>query len=173
MSFSLDKGENIIFEGRRSWFFLWSKISAWVFSLIIPIAIFSIFSAIESFNFGPKENYLFIIFLLAWLFIVWSFIFIALTDHFLDVLIITNKHIIDIEQKGLFSREISVISLSEIQDITTTIDGFTETVLGYGTLIIQSAGSSREFVIKYLHNPTQIRSKIKQAISGEVSVENN
>lgn len=171
MSFELDKDENIIFEARRSWFVLWSRIFWWIFSLIIPIIIFSVLSGIESFSFGPKENYFFMIIMLSWIFIIWNYIYIALTDHFLDILVITNKNIIDIEQKGLFSREISVISIAEIQDITTNIDGFIETLIGYGTLTIQSAGSNREFIVKNLHNPTEVRSKIKQAISGNIPLE--
>ena len=78
---------------------------------------------------------------------------------------------IDIEQKGLFTREVSIISLKDIQDTTTVITGFVATVVGFGHLIIQSAGSRREFVIKNLDKPSLVRAKIKEAISGEIPKE--
>jgi uncharacterized membrane protein YdbT with pleckstrin-like domain len=169
MSISLDKDEYVIYEARRSWFVLWNKTVGLFFSILIPIVLFSLISAIE-FNFVLiNKDTLFIVCLLSWIFIVWNLLFVAWTDHYLDVLVITNKHLIDIEQKGVFSREISVLQLDKIQDVTTEINGFINTVIGYGDLHIQSAGNDKEFTLKNIANPNLVRSKIKQAISGEVS----
>jgi uncharacterized membrane protein YdbT with pleckstrin-like domain len=169
MSFSLDKDEYVIYEAKRNWVVLWSKTVGLFFSILIPIFVYSIFFALnDQESAGAQDHYLFMILLLTWLFIIWNLICVAWTDYYLDILVITNKNIIDIEQHGLFKREVSIIDLEDIQDITTVIDGFVRTVIGYGHLIIQSAGSRREFIIRNLDNPNLVRSKIKEAISGEV-----
>lgn len=173
MSFHLDKDEYVVFESRRSWFVLWSKTIGVIFSILIPVILFSAITAFPDINLGPHQSYIFMIFLLSWVFIVWNLIFVAWTDYWLDILIITNKNLIDIEQKGIFAREISVLQLDKIQDTTTEIHGFVATVLGYGDLRIQSAGNDKEFVLKNVDNPNIVRAKIKEAISGEVPNEEN
>lgn len=67
-------------------------------------------------------------------------------DYYLDVWIITTQRIIDIEQRGLFNREISEISLERVQNVTVEIPGFLATVLKFGNLKIQTAGAG-EFTI--------------------------
>lgn len=172
MSFELDKDEYVIYEARRNWVVLWGKTVGIIFSILIPILVFSIFLALkDQAGTTQEDQYLFMILLLSWLFVVWNFLFVAWTDFYLDILIITNKHLIDIEQKGIFSREVSILQLNKIQDITTEVSGFVPTVIGYGDLHIQSAANDKEFVIKNIDKPILVRSKIKEAISGEVPIE--
>lgn len=167
MTFKLNKNEYIIFEARRSWIVLFSKSIGWIFSILIPIFIFSIIESIEIITFSGNPNALLMIFVFTWIFIVWNFIFVEWTDYYLDILVITNKHLIDIEQKGLFVRDVAVTSLENVEDITTVITGFVATVIGYGDLKVQSAGAKTEFIIKDIDSPTLVREKIKEAITGE------
>ncbi|MDP3792167.1 MAG: PH domain-containing protein [bacterium] len=90
----------------------------------------------------------------------WAAFFKKWTDYYLDVLIITDMRVIDIEQKGFFSRDIATISLDKIQDITVNINGVLATFLDFGTLKIQSAGEMTEFVIRDIPNPNKIKSII-------------
>ncbi len=171
MSFNLDKDENVVYEARRNWFYVWARSVTVFFSILVPIVLFAIFKSVDFIKIEGNSDALFMILILVWFFVAWNIIFIFWTNHFLDILVITNKHLIDIEQKGIFSREVSVIQLSKIQDITTDVNGFIPTIMSFGDLSIQSAGSHTRFVIKDLDNPDFVRSKIKQAISGEVPVD--
>jgi hypothetical protein len=47
----------------------------------------------------------------------------------LDLSIITNERLVDMEQKGLFSRVISEMDLYQVQDVTTEIKGVFPSVL--------------------------------------------
>ena len=47
-----------------------------------------------------------------------TFFFRAWLDYYLDIWVITDERIVNIEQKGLFSREISTQQLYRIQDVT-------------------------------------------------------
>lgn len=74
-------------------------------------------------------------------------LFYFLVDYYLDMWVITNQRILDIEQKGFFSREVSEIPISRVQDVTIEVHGIIRTLLGYGTIRLQTAGE-REFNIR-------------------------
>lgn len=95
-----------------------------------------------------------------WLLILWTFFFIEWTDYYLDIWIITNKRIIDVEQKGFFHREVTSFNYNQIQDITVETHGLLETFLKFGTLHIQTAGHNRNIIIKDAHYPEEARSLI-------------
>ena len=83
--------------------------------------------------------------------------FSVITDYTLDVVKITNRRIIDIDQRGFFSRNIATVHLNMVQDVTIEATGILPTLLHYGNLTIQSAGEQKEFVIKGLRNPDLVK----------------
>lgn len=85
--------------------------------------------------------------------------FLFWTDYYLDMWIVTDQRILDIEQNGLFSREVSEIPLSRVQDVTIEIHGIIETLLKFGTIRIQTAGE-REFVIHDAPRPYETKDTI-------------
>lgn len=95
-----------------------------------------------------------------WLLILWIMFFMEWTDYYLDLWVITNKRIIDAEQKGFFHREVTSFLYGQIQDITVETRGLIETFFKFGTLHIQTAGHNREIVIRDAHHPEEARSLI-------------
>ena len=98
-----------------------------------------------------------------WTLIVWVIFFVRWTDYYLDVLLVTNKRVMDIEQIGLFSRDTLETRLENIQDIRVEVAGFLASIMDFGNLRLQTAGSTTEFVIKNIHKPH----KTKDIISRE------
>jgi hypothetical protein len=74
--------------------------------------------------------------------------------------IITNRHIVDIDQIGLFNLDISTLRLEEIQDISARVNGVFQTALNYGTVIIQTAGERENFVLDYVPKPHELEDYI-------------
>jgi membrane protein YdbS with pleckstrin-like domain len=70
--------------------------------------------------------------------------------------IITNQHIVDVDQIGLFNQTVSTLRLEEIQDISASIKGPMQTLFRYGTIIVQTAGERPNFVFDYVPNPYEI-----------------
>jgi ABC-type proline/glycine betaine transport system permease subunit len=166
MAFKLEENEYIIAMSRRHWFFPVSQSLLAIFSLLLPILIMSVVFNIKlSQDIFGNSSLVSLIVLLVWFFIVWNFIFIIWTDHFLDVLIITNLHLIDIENIGLWNREISTLKLKNIQDISSKVIGIIPSILKYGDLEIQTAGSMNNFIIKNVQNPDLVRQKINAQIA--------
>ncbi|TSC93031.1 MAG: Uncharacterized protein CEN91_310 [Candidatus Berkelbacteria bacterium Licking1014_85] len=91
------------------------------------------------------------------------YILIFLTEfisYYYDILLITNKSLLNINQSGFFSREIMQFHLSEIEDVNCEITGIFQTTFNYGNLIIQTAGTKEQTVITNIPNPESIASKI-------------
>ena len=91
---------------------------------------------------------------------MWLFFFFSSINYYLDTWIITNKRIIDINQKALFSRVISEQKLDKVQDVTSETDGFIPTIFSYGDVFIQTAGEKERFHFDDVPNPDGIRDLI-------------
>ena len=57
---------------------------------------------------------------------------------FYSVYIVTNQRLIQITQKGLFHKSVVDIGLNQIHMVNYEINGLQETLLGFGTIIIQT-----------------------------------
>jgi uncharacterized membrane protein YdbT with pleckstrin-like domain len=73
-----------------------------------------------------------------------------------NVLVFTNVHLIEVEQNGLFGRSISTVSYDHIQDVNGTSSGFFQSIFGYGSVQVQSAGTEENFIFKYASNPDDL-----------------
>jgi uncharacterized membrane protein YdbT with pleckstrin-like domain len=165
MAFKLEANEHVILIARRHWFRPVLQTIALFFSLLIPLLITSVaFAAPDLAAELGNVGILSVIFMLFWFFLIWNIAFIIWTNHFLDVVVITNMHIIDIEQIGLWHREISTLNLEKIQDISSKTEGLIASLLQYGDLEIQTAGSMTNFIVKSVQQPDLIRQKINEQI---------
>ena len=89
--------------------------------------------------------------------IIWVLLFLIWIDYYFDVWIITTKRVVDIEQKGLFSRKVSEARYDKIQDITTEVKGIIPTILNYGNVLIQTAAEKEKFVFTQIADPYGIK----------------
>src|SRR3989344_476128 len=163
---TLHQDEKIILEKRAFWLPIAIQGTALFFLTLAPF--FAIFGFGE---FMPQElreyviQYRFPTLFSAtmWGLIIWIIFFVRWTDYYLDVLLVTNKRVMDIEQIGLFSRDTLETRLENIQDIRVEVAGFLASIMDFGNPRLQTAGSTTEFVIKNIHKPH----KTKDIISRE------
>ena len=87
--------------------------------------------------------------------------------HF-SVFIVTNQRFIQIKQKGLFNRSISSINLSQIQSVNYEVKGIQETLLGFGTILIQSYVGNIE--IHDIHHPARLQKRFLKLLK-ELNIE--
>jgi hypothetical protein len=148
---TIEPGEQIVAVVRKHWFIIVSKALGFVVLAFLPAVAHSFIglnSSMFSFFYGT-----FLLFLWVMFFTVW-------TDYYLDVLYITDKRVVDIEQKGFFLRDIATLRFEGIQDVTIVTVGVIPTMLGFGTLTLQTAAEDREFIIKDIADPEGIRALI-------------
>ncbi len=77
--------------------------------------------------------------------------------HF-SVFIVTDQRFIQITQKGLFHRAVADLGLSQIQSVNYEVAGLQETLLGFGTMKMQTYVG--DLVISDVHHPAKIQKKI-------------
>lgn len=163
--------ENIVLVVRRHWFVFLSEIIALVFAALLPFII-PVFSDFIYEKAGPylAESQItatLTFFSAAWLLLLWIIFFIIFTNYYLDVLIVTNQRIVDIDQVGLFARDIATAPLQNIEDVKIEILGIIATFVNYGNLHLQTAGSDKEIVIRGIKNPEYVKKLIMSTHQSE------
>lgn len=81
---------------------------------------------------------------------------------YFSVFIVTDQRLIQITQRGLFSRSVVDMGLSQIQMVNYEVAGLQETLLGFGTITMQTFVG--DLVIHDLHHPAKIQKKILEIL---------
>lgn len=79
-----------------------------------------------------------------------------------SVYIVTNQRLLQITQKGLWKRSMIDIGLDKIQTISYEISGLQESMLGFGTIVIQTYVG--ELVIHDVHHPKHIQKRMSHIL---------
>ena len=100
-----------------------------------------------------------------WWLLMWIAAFNSFTQYYLNEWIITTHRIVEVTQHSFFSREVSSLLLNRVQDVTTDVHGIFATLLGYGTLTVQSAGANDYFHMHGIPDPQDLRDIIMKKIA--------
>jgi hypothetical protein len=84
---------------------------------------------------------------------------------YFSVFIVTDQRLIQITQKGLFHRSVVDMGLNQIQMVNYQVVGLQETLLGFGTIMMQTLVG--DLVIHDVHHPGKIQKKILQILRDE------
>jgi uncharacterized membrane protein YdbT with pleckstrin-like domain len=95
--------------------------------------------------------------------LVFFILFIATYIYRQSKLIITDQNLIQILQGGLFSRKVSRLSVSNVEDVSADQHGFLPTIFNYGTLTVETAGEMKNFIFPYAPNPNKYADQILDA----------
>lgn len=168
---NLGPNEHIVIEVRKHWFYFVLE--------LLPFAIFAAlpFAAPKLLALAPPlaayaayfsyEELVPRVFLSLWLLFTWTAAWSAFTQYYLDILILTNERLVDVDQRGYFSRQVSSLLLSRVEDVTTNVHGILASMLRVGTLKVQSAGASPEFIIRGIPHPDRLRDLILKYVPEE------
>ncbi|MCX6788143.1 MAG: PH domain-containing protein [Candidatus Kaiserbacteria bacterium] len=162
--FELEPGEHVVKESRKHWFLFLEELLPYAIIAIIPFALpkflvlapsLAPYTALFDYQ-APLARAV----LGAWLLITWTGAWGACTRYFLNAWVLTNKRLVDIDQRSYFHREVSSLNLSRVQDVTTNISGILASMLGLGDISVQTAGASDEFHMRGIPRPEQMRDLI-------------
>lgn len=160
MKLIFEPGEEIVLTRNRHWFVFVGASLPFLLFVFVPMLVVAILGGIfkaDTYGGGSSPT---LFFAALWYLALWIFFFVKWTDYYLDVFILTNKRVIYVSQKGLFSRRISSSRLTRVQDVSAEVTGVMETFLNYGSVHIQTAGEEQEFVVRGLPDPNAIKNRI-------------
>lgn len=149
---------------RPHWLVMLRPISAILFLAIIPVVVLAVLSAnaVEPFSgVGLAVTAVtvpaYYLTLITWLFIAW-------VDYYLDVGIVTDKRIIDIDQRGLFRRNVAELDCKMVQDINADKTGILQTLFNFGDVIVQTAGETPNFSFHAVPRPELMVDRIQDVV---------
>ncbi len=80
-----------------------------------------------------------------------------------NVIYVTNEKLAELQYKGIFNRNISQLSIGDVQDITVKQNGPFPYFFNYGTLTIETSGEQQNYTFTYVPNPHETCNAIVQA----------
>lgn len=77
---------------------------------------------------------------------------------YFSIFILTDQRLIQITQKGMFHKTVVDLSLNQIQSLNYEVSGLQATLLGFGTIMIQTYMG--DLVVHDIHHPAHIVKKL-------------
>lgn len=167
MHLKLQAGENIIVGIRKHWLVFVLEVFGIILGAVLPVIfILPITNFAQRMLVGLTSQQIgavIMFFLATWLLFLFIIFFIILTNYYLDIVVVTNRRLIDIDQLNLFARDIASTPLENIEDVKIEVLGILATLFGFGNLHVQTAGEARELVIKGIRRPQRAKDIIMEA----------
>ena len=156
------ENEDVLRIIHRHWFNIILQYIGIGCATIFLVVIFSILPKAAPITTDALPPLLLLFLLNTFLLFIWLYVFLIWVDYYFDVWISTNERIVNIEQKGLFNREVSELQFSRIQDVTSVVDGFIPTILNFGDVYVQTAAEEERFVFRQIPDPYTIKDMVMQ-----------
>lgn len=160
---SQEADEKIIFVLRKHWTVLVTPILIGVGILILTAAVYLLIGTFD--NIAITEVGETILSFVVSLIILFTtlYVFMSWLIRYLDVVILTDEHLVEIQQLSLFSRKTSELDLDCIEDASASQKGVVQTLFHYGKVLVQTAGELPNFDLNNFQDPDGIQQKIMEA----------
>lgn len=104
--------------------------------------------------------------------LIWAVvIFPSWIAWYYSIFIVTDQRLIQITRKGLFHQTVVDLTLTQIQMVNYQIAGLQESMLGYGTIMMQTYVG--DLVIHDVHHPAKIQKEILSVLRKQGIVSKN
>lgn len=152
------EGEKILMVIRKHWIVYFKLLV--IFFFIFPFPVLMLFFVLNTYFQGAmSQNALVGVQIFSSLYLAYGFAFLIVIwiDEAFDLFILTNERLVDVTQVNFFRRMVATTPLNQIQDSTSHVGGFWQTILGYGNIEVQTAaGSASMFFIDRVPHPDRI-----------------
>ncbi len=153
LNYELNEGEKLVALVRKHWITLALPLAKAIIAIAVIIILYP---KLFEFEYGKEIVFVWIIASILYAvheIIVW----------YLDCYIITNKRIIDIDQKSIFQRIVAEVGIENIQEAVYLTNGPLETILGYGTVNVKTGSSGSIIGMEQIPNPAEVKDIIVNA----------
>lgn len=161
-------GEKVYLVMRRHWFIPFVKAGLWIFLAVVVVAGMTYLKQNFGFFAAGTPQKIIDVFVSVFLILVALGLLIVWTMYYLNVQMVTNKRIIDINQKSIIHHESTELRLEKVQDVTTEIKGPLANLFNYGNVFIQTAGTEQNFVFDHVSSPMVV-AKTVLTLAGNAS----
>lgn len=142
----------------------------WIFIssllLIAPLLLSLVTSQLASTIFPVPQRFIVILILFYYL-IVFTYILLSFINWFYNILIVTQKRIVDIDFSDVVYHDVAVTKLSLIEDVNYTQSGFIRSLFNYGDIFIHTAADKPNFEALGVPHPAKAIDIIQNLIGKE------
>lgn len=157
-----DDDEVVIMLIRQSLISVIGWLISGAFFFMIPFALVPFLSTLQ-YEGERVFNALFLLcFTAFWYLSLFGYTFERFLNWYFEVLLVTNKKIIDIDRGAT---NISETFLTNIQDVTSKMSTVLGQVLNIGSIHIQTAAEREEFEFHLVDNPSMVRDAISDLVA--------
>ncbi len=160
-----EAGERVILIIRQHIFTVSYRLTLVFLAALVPLLAKLAFPTLAASSHGA----LFLFLASLWYAALWLGAFYILTLYCLNTIVITDRRIIENEQESFFNRKVAELHLFRIQDVVVHTEGFFETLLSFGDVMVQTAATEREFTFRRIGNPEHVKDVIMQTVSAHRS----
>lgn len=133
-----------------------------VLMLFAPGVIFPLLAFLNPFPDLPLSYHF--VFTLFWYCLTFSVVFINYLHWFFNVYLVTNERVVDVDFHNLVYRQLSSTRVSKIQDVTYKVNGVIRSLIDYGDVFIQTAGTEENFDFEAVPQPQLVVKKISELV---------
>jgi len=168
MYIPFEEGEIVLTKVHRHWLFIAGRIALLLLFLAAPFVLVPLLERLDILTVAAIRGGAALALWALWALVGWAVFWQFWTTYYMDIWVVTNRRIIDIDYQRLFDRNIAMLRLDRVQDVTTHVTGVVGTLLRYGAVVVQTAGSDKQFVIDQIADPERLRDVISHA-AGEAA----
>lgn len=81
-----------------------------------------------------------------------------------SVYVLTSSRIMIVQQRGFFSREVSELSLHNIQNVNYKITGLQASLFGYGNIVVETLSGGKPLRLRKVPKPVRLQQAILEVI---------
>jgi hypothetical protein len=166
--FELEPGEQVVRSVRRHWLIFVGRLLPYAILAALPLFVPALLARAGGLLPGLAEGAsgpLWTFSVGMWWLFLWVGAFNTFVRYYLDQWVVTTVRIVDIRQYAFFRRRVSSFLLARVQDVTTNVDGFLPTLVGFGTLNVETAGRDEVFRMEGVPHPAKLRDLIMRQIA--------
>jgi uncharacterized membrane protein YdbT with pleckstrin-like domain len=154
----LDPGEEILLVVYRHWVNIAPVLFAWA---VVGLVFLFGFYAVGRFGsvLGANSGFAVLALAAATVLLV-LMVYLTFYVYRQNRLIITNKNFIQVNRAGLLQHNVTQYPLDRIQDVTASQSGVFQHLLGYGDVLIETAGEIKNLKFYQTANPHEVADKI-------------
>ncbi|MCL4390259.1 MAG: PH domain-containing protein [Patescibacteria group bacterium] len=135
-----------------------------LFSLILPIILLPLFSALGGLGLGAGTGFVFILF---WYAVTFTYAFLNFLYWYFNVYMVTDERVIDTDWYSVVVRKVSSCQISKIQDVSSTQVGALAGLFDFGNVEIQTAGEEENFEFENVPHPQLVAKQIQELMQKE------
>lgn len=95
-------------------------------------------------------------------------LYLAVREWFLwrrNAFIVTDMRVIDMDQRGWFSRTVSEADYDRVEDVSFAVHGILGAIFGYGSLLVQTSGGLLNLELAHVADPKNAHHVISDAMT--------